>query len=191
LHCVSSTHPLHRLLYSVGTDILYNPDSLRAFLETNPNSKANSDIYVTLFGTSTAHDRAAQTSLRRLLPDLYRDYVLALHKYRSSFFAGTPVGQQTRERIRLAALRFGAECLGWLKGTEREEILESIWEATLEILRLTEKEALFDIAESDSHISRLKDVAEDALKHLDRAWEGVSTLVETAIFDSNFYILCH
>ncbi|KAF8499462.1 Urb2/Npa2 family-domain-containing protein [Gautieria morchelliformis] len=183
LHCVSSTHPLHRLLYSVGTDILYNPDSLRAFLETNPNSKANSDIYATLFGTSTAHDRTTQTSLRRLLPDLYRDYILALHKHRSSLFAWTPVGQQTRESIRLAALRFGVECLGWLKETEGEEILESIWEATVEILRLTEKEALFDITENGAHISRLKKVAEDALKHLDCAWDDSQSPLATLALD--------
>ena len=118
-----------------------------------------------------APDPSVRSSLLRRLPNLYKDYILALHKQRSSLFSGTPTGQQTSERIRVAALRFGDECLVRLKRMGREELQESIWQTMVDVLQVTEQEALFDLAEKD-HIIRMEEVGEDALKHLDHAWDG-------------------
>ena len=114
----------------------------------------------------------------RVLSKLYKDYILALNKQRSSLFPSTLAGQQARERIRLAALRFGDECLVCLKKMGREDMQESIWQTTLDVLQVTEKEALFDLSEKD-HIATLEELGEDALRHLDHAWNGEFILTTT------------
>lgn len=172
------THPLHHLIYSVGVDIIYNSDSLRTFLENNPKT-STSDLFSSILGPFTSPDPIVRSSLLRLLPKLYNDYVAALYKHRSSLFSSTPPGQQTHERIRLAALRFGDECLASLKNMGKEEMQESVWKTILEVLQVTEKEALVDLAENDTYIMRIKEVGEDALRHLDQAWDSELIFVMT------------
>lgn len=189
LHFIPHMHALHHPLYSAGTDILYNPESLRSVLESNPHAKSNGDLFSTLFGPSTTRDSTAQKSLLKVLPRLYTDYVFALHKQRSSIFSGNQTRQQTRDRIRHAVLRFGDECLTYLKTIEGDALQASVWETTVNVLRVIEKEATFDLAESGPHIATMTDVGEGALRHLDRAWDGVFTIAIISLCSLKCYIM--
>ncbi|KAF8592051.1 hypothetical protein K439DRAFT_628418 [Ramaria rubella] len=171
LQFVPPTHPFHDDIYLIGIEILYNPDSIRSVLECHPTANASSNLFSILFGSSTVSDPVAHKSLLRKFPGLFKAYIMALRRLRSSIFSGTLTIQEERERIRRASIRFGDECLSFLKSMSGVEPQESIWKTIVHVLQVVEEEVVLDFTDQDAHATKLKELWADALGHLDHSWD--------------------
>ena len=67
---------------------------------------------------------------------------------------------------------------------------ESVWQTMVDVLRVTEKDAMSYPTANDPYMIRIEQVGEAALRILDRAWDGMLMLAMVFSCAQNA-ILCH
>jgi hypothetical protein len=72
--------------------------------------------------------------------------------------------------------------LAYLMIIEGEELQTSAWKTIVDVLRVTEKDAIFHLTETDRYRVRMEQVGEAALGFLGRAWDGMSILDTNSFF---------
>ncbi|KAF8527957.1 Urb2/Npa2 family-domain-containing protein [Hysterangium stoloniferum] len=186
LHAVSVlkiTHPLGRRVYDLGTDVLYNPDSLRVALENNSASKTGTSISSVIFKTSLKDDPIARTLLVYILPHLCKSYALALRLHRSAIFTGSPLGTKTREQILQMTGNFLSEIWDFLEDLKEIEPAHIIWKTIADILQVVEEESLFDPVNSQQLTGLLERVNKEASSLLDYALDDSQSILMTHALD--------
>lgn len=148
---------------------MYQPDILRATLESGTHSKAsNNNPIITIY--TNVEDPLHRHALVELSSKLFQEYVLALRKSRSSIFPPSLSSDQINEQILWFSAAFIDAALSFLN--EAPSALEHmIWKAKLDIFMITER-LIPDAGTSGIFVEKMKEVARDAVLLLNEAWNG-------------------
>jgi len=128
-------------------------------------------IVTTIFNDSA--DQESKIIILGYLPRFYEEYIRAIRKHRVVIFSGSLASSRISTGIALAIAAFAEKCLAFVKSYDGKNEAISNWGITQKILEITEQQ-LPEAGDLEEFAEKLRELAMDASRLLDNAWEGVS-----------------